>query len=273
MYALILFVVHWYLTILMQSFWHHRVSSHGSLVVNRTILSFFGLRINVNWARIIIFISWIISGPSYLSNYVYAILHRLHHRYVDEEGDPHSPKNHKTLIGMMRATAVAYGNIRKGIYNLSKDTWVYEIPIPQWKSFDVFAGSIVTRVLWAFVYIALYYFSGAPLWLWIPLCAGSIMMNPLHGALVNWYSHKYGIQHHKMNNTSTNFLGEFVDVILCAEFYHNDHHFDQTEINFGKSRGKLDIVYEIIIRPLLRLKIISYSEWYKKKLTRELAAA
>ncbi len=253
----------------MQSFWDHRIASHGSLKARVTRIKLFFFEIKINWEKVFAFISWIVSGASYLTAYTYAVLHRLHHLHADTPKDPHSPSHYAHMKGfwgqmlgfllMMQRTAIIYGKIRKDTYDFVEDREViFKDYIPRWEKFDNFAGHWITRILWGLVYAYVYYSTGAPLWVWIPLCIGSLVMNPLHGGLVNWLSHKYGDRPYDLGKvTATNLLGRFIyDIVLLGEFLHNNHHRNQYRINFAHRKGEIDIVYQAMIRPLLYLKVL-----------------
>jgi stearoyl-CoA desaturase (delta-9 desaturase) len=262
----IIFALHWYSVILMQSFLDHRIASHRHYIVSPFVM------------KVLVFISWLVSGTSYLSPYYYAILHRLHHRYADIPGkDPHTPKKYAHLKGffgqtrgfflMMWDTFISYNKIKNGTYDLSNDQCIFDDPIPRWQKFDDFASNWVTRIVWipiyAFVYWNIYRLWESSLWVLIPaiMCfIGSCIMNPLHGALVNWISHKIGTRPYNLGRiTATNFVGGMVDFLLFGEFYHNHHHHDQDKVDFadkGKGEKGYDILYQKVARPLIRLGVI-----------------
>ena len=92
----IFFVAHWYASFFLQSFFHHRYAAHNHLVMSPLSEKFF-------------FIScFLVHGSSYMSPYVYAIMHRLHHLNTDTEDDPHSPQNEPKFFNLMLLTRNNY---------------------------------------------------------------------------------------------------------------------------------------------------------------------
>lgn len=69
-------------------------------------------------------------------------------------------------------------------------------------------------------------------------------MGPVHGAIINWFAHKYGYTNFKLNNTSKNLLP--VDFLMLGESYHNNHHKYASSINFGVRWFEIDPVYVVI---------------------------
>ena len=70
-------------------------------------------------------------------------------------------------------------------------------------------------------------------------------MGPLHGAIINWFAHKYGYINFKQKNTSRNLLP--VDVIMMGEAYHNNHHKFPSRTNFAVKKGEFDPCYPLIL--------------------------
>ena len=64
-------VVHWYLSLFAQSFFHHRYSAHQMFTMPKWVEKFFFI------------FSFIAQGSSYMSPKVYGILHRLHHEQAE----------------------------------------------------------------------------------------------------------------------------------------------------------------------------------------------
>ena len=71
------------------------------------------------------------------------------------------------------------------------------------------------------------------------------LMGPLHGAIINWFAHKYGYTNFKVSNTSKNFLP--LDVLMMGESYHNNHHAQADDPNFGHKWWEIDPSYPIIL--------------------------
>ncbi|MDF9799524.1 fatty-acid desaturase [Catalinimonas alkaloidigena] len=82
-------------------------------------------------------------------------------------------------------------------------------------------------------------------WLWL-LLPIQFLMSPVHGAIINWFAHKYGYVNFKVSDTSKNFLP--VDFLMMGESYHNNHHKHGSRANFGGFRWhEIDPTYLVIL--------------------------
>jgi len=115
--------------------------------------------------------------------------------------------------------------------------------VPQWKGFDAFASSRVSRLLWIALYILFFAYFTTALWQWL-LLPVAFLMAPIHGVIINWFGHIYGYVNYKMKNTSKN-LFRF-DFLMMGEGYHNNHHKFASSANFGVKWHEIDITYLII---------------------------
>lgn len=70
-------------------------------------------------------------------------------------------------------------------------------------------------------------------------------MGVVHGAIINWYAHKFGYINYKVKNTSMNLLS--VDILMMGESYHNNHHKFPGSVNFGKRWHEVDPTYPVIL--------------------------
>jgi stearoyl-CoA desaturase (delta-9 desaturase) len=82
-------------------------------------------------------------------------------------------------------------------------------------------------------------------------------MGPIHGTIINGYTHKYGYRNFEMKNTSHNILP--IDFLIQGEGYHNNHHKFATSANFGYKRFEIDPTY-YVIKALDFLHIIKLKE-------------
>ena len=102
-------------------------------------------------------------------------------------------------------------------------------------------------------------------WLWL-LLPIQFLMSPIHGAIINWFAHKYGYRNFEVGDTSKNFLP--VDFLMMGESYHNNHHKYGSRPNFGGIRWhEIDPTYQVI-RLLNRLGIISVAKHKQIKVER-----
>ena len=237
MIILIFFLVHWYMSLFFQTFYLHRYAAHRMFTMSKT------------WEKIFNFSSWIFQGSSYLSGYAYGAMHRMHHAFADTEQDPHSPKYDSNMFSMMWRTKGIYHSIFKREADIDPK---YLKDLPDWHSFEKFASHKLVRLAWIVAYIAFYIAFATHWWMFL-LLPNHFAMGPVHGAIINWFAHKYGYTNFKVKDTSKNFLP--VDFLMMGESYHNNHHKRGTNPNFGYRWFEIDPTY-ISIKVLNFLKII-----------------
>jgi stearoyl-CoA desaturase (delta-9 desaturase) len=226
---LIFFLCHWYVAIFSQTFLQHRYASHAAFSMSKF------------WERFFYLLAYIGQGSSYISPRVYAIMHRMHHAYTDTDKDPHSPKYDKNVFAMMwrtrKFTSDQFDGKLVGEERFLKN-------LPDWKGLDRLAHFWTSRILWIVFYVLFYVFFAPSAW-WYLLIPVHVLMLPLHGAVINWFAHKYGTINFKMKNTSRNLYP--MDIFLLGEAYHNNHHKTPSSTNFGKRWYEMDPVYPVIL--------------------------
>jgi stearoyl-CoA desaturase (Delta-9 desaturase) len=237
MLIFIFFIAVWYLSLFAQTFFHHRYASHSAFTMSK------------GWERFFFIFSYITQGSHYMSPRAYAIMHRMHHAHTDTELDPHSPAFSSNLVSMMLRTRRYYNDI---IHNRMKVDPRFTKNLPEWKAFDKWANSTESRLMWAGIYITMFVAFATNPWVYL-LLPVILVMGAFHGALINWFAHKYGYINFRLKNTSRNLL--FIDVIMLGESYHNNHHKRPSAINFGKRWHEIDPVY-FVIRLMAKLHII-----------------
>ena len=205
------------------------------------------------WERFFFIFTWITQGPSYLSPRTYAIMHRMHHAYTDTPLDPHSPSYSKNVFDMMWKTRNIYSSIFNGQMEIEPR---FLKNLPSWDRFDKIAHSTVARLIWAFIYLLVFIWLVPNLWCWL-LFPFALILGPLHGAIINWYAHKYGYNNFKLSNTARNLM--HVDILMLGESYHNNHHQSPSSINFGRRWHEIDPGY-LIIRFLAWAKIVKVNK-------------
>ena len=226
---LIFFVAHWYLSLFFQTFFLHRYAAHKAFTMSRS------------WEKVFFVLTWIFQGSNYLSAYGYGIMHRMHHAYADTPDDPHSPKYDESLFKMMWKTKTIYSAITNKTMQVDAR---FLKDVPEWTAFDTFARSWVSRLMWGAIYVAIYWQFATVWWLWL-LLPIQFLMSPVHGAIINWFAHKYGYINYKVGDTSKNFLP--VDFLMMGESYHNNHHKHGSRPNFGGVRWhEIDPTYQVI---------------------------
>jgi stearoyl-CoA desaturase (delta-9 desaturase) len=151
---------------------------------------------------------------------------------------------------MMWKTRTIYSSIANG--QMIVDSRFTE-GVPKWDAFDRFARSWPSRLFWGALYVLMYVQFASVWWLWL-LLPLQFILSPIHGAIINWFAHKYGYRNFEVGDTSKNFLP--VDFLMMGESYHNNHHKHGSRANFGGIRWhEIDPTY-LVIRLLNRLKII-----------------
>lgn len=115
--------------------------------------------------------------------------------------------------------------------------------LPSWDAFDNFAHGWTPRLAWGAVYIAFYVQFATAWWMYL-LIPIHFAFSPIHGAIINWYAHKYGYKNFILKSTAVNLLP--VDFLMLGESYHNNHHKRASHPNFGIRKFELDPVYPFI---------------------------
>lgn len=228
MFIPIFFVVHWYLSFFLQSFFHHRYAAHNHVTMSKSTERFFFI------------CCFLTHGSSFMSPFAYGVMHRLHHINTDTEEDPHSPHNEPNFFRLMLVTRNNYQKYYTADFivneNLRKN-------LPQWKSFENFACSWITRSCWILVYLFIYLFFAKSLWMYL-LLPVTITLCALQGNLINWWAHKFGYVNYKMKNTSKNILP--VDIIFIGDAYHNNHHKYPGKVKNSQKWFETDFIYHIM---------------------------
>ena len=226
MYVIIFFILHWYVSLFMHSFFCHRYAAHKMFSMSKF------------WEKVFFIFSFIAQGPSYLSPYVYGILHRMHHAYADTEKDVHSPIHDKSIFRMMFKTKRIYSDIFYGKVKIEER---FTKNLPKWHIFDHFGDKWYIRSLWGIIYVAIYYLLGAQWWMYFTLLPIQIIALPAQGAIINWFAHKIGYRNFSTEDYSKNLMP--LDLIMIGEGYHNNHHKFSSRANFGKRWFEIDMTY------------------------------
>jgi stearoyl-CoA desaturase (Delta-9 desaturase) len=239
--VLIVFAVHWYLSLFCQTFFLHRYAAHKMFIMSKS------------WERFFYLLTYISQGSSYLSPRAYAILHRMHHAFSDTEKDPHSPHHTKNVFTMMWETKHIYNAVlhrKRAIENR------FERNYPEWNFVEKLGDSWFSRIGWGVIYIAFYVLAYIFLdmhWAFFFLLPIHFLMGPIHGAIVNWSGHKYGYQNFDNADKSKNSL--IFDFLMMGELFQNNHHKRPNSINFGSKWFEIDPTYPVI-KLLSRMKVI-----------------
>lgn len=230
-YIFIFFVAHWYLSLFMQTFFLHRYAAHQMFTMNKF------------WERFFYILTWLLQGSSFLSPRAYGVMHRLHHAYADTANDPHSPSYSTGLFDMMWKTKSIYNDILHGRAKLDHK---FLKNVPNWDFIENLGDNWMGRVAWGTLY-TLFYIKFVPegMWYLYLLLPIHYLMGPVHGAVINWFAHKFGYVNFKVNDTAKNLLP--FDFLMLGEGYHNNHHKLGGRANFGVKWHEFDPAYPFIL--------------------------
>lgn len=164
-------------------------------------------------------------------------LHRRHHSFSDQPGDPHSPA--PTAQEVWRTRAAAFWHAHVG--------WSLDHPVPMPSRYvpDLLADKPIRRLNGQYVWCVL---AG----LVLPTLLGAVWARSLGGAItglyfggffrlaittqgiwgVNSICHRFGSRPHDTGDHSTNHLGWAL--FTYGEGWHNNHHHDATSARFGQ---------------------------------------
>lgn len=159
---------------------------------------------------------------------MWVMTHRMHHRYSDQDLDPHPPsKVWKTFFGnYSRVDTKGMRDIARNEFNRFLHKYyfavvaTYGLTILAVFGFEVF--------MYMFVYTTL---------------ANIAISNTL-----NWYGHKQGLigyRNFNLKDTSSN--NPIMAVLAFGEGWHNNHHRYPGSANFGVKPKEFDFSYRIIL--------------------------
>jgi stearoyl-CoA desaturase (delta-9 desaturase) len=250
MTVVVLFVVHWQLSVFCQSFFLHRYGAHRQFTMSK------------GWERFFNVLTAFAQNSSYLNPRGYAVLHRMHHAYSDTEKDPHTPKRYRAMIPglfqMMMRTKRIYHEIA---YFEKAPEARFDGEFPQSRFFEWMGKSWPMRFVWGALFFAIYWrFATAP-WQWV-LLPGHWIMGAMHGAIVNWGGHRYGYRNFALDDVSRNSLP--IDFLTAGELQQNNHHKYPMSPNFAARWFELDTTYQVM-RLLNWVGIIDMSKSQKMR--------
>ena len=197
----------------------HRTATHRALILHPA----------VSWA--FRFALWITTG---LSTKEWVAVHRKHHAFTDEEGDPHSP----TLMGFW---SVQLGNVFHYIREAKKVDVIerYARDINEdWSDRNLFRHGIQGVILGT---VALCFVMGTG---WALLAAGihAVMYVFVLSSSINGLCHSVGYRN--FNNTATNL--RFIALLTGGEGLHNNHHEFPRSPKFSFKTSEIDPAWPII---------------------------
>lgn len=232
MIILVFLFVHWYLAGFCQTFYLHRYASHRMFTMP------------VFWERFFYVLCLASQGIFCLPPRPYAVMHRMHHAYIDSEKDPHSPRFHKSPFHMAVHTAAQF--IRLTLKpELGEARFDQDYPV--WPAMDRLVSTRSFRTLWAFLSAAFFIWiyrslSAAP-WQYL-LLPVHFFVGPILGMIINWQGHKNGYRNFDTPNDSSNVFSW--DIVMLGEGLHNNHHSHPRRMNFAVRRDEWDPTYSVL---------------------------
>jgi stearoyl-CoA desaturase (delta-9 desaturase) len=234
------FVIHWQLSVFMQSFFLHRYGAHRQFTMSKRT------------ERVFHFLTWFVQGSSYLNPRAYAIMHRMHHAFSDTPRDPHSPIHQPNFFKMMWRTKKMYDDIHVGRGSFDAR---FDGGYPSWPLLDDKLATMPMAIAWGLLYTAIYV-AFATHWALFLLLPFHWLLGPVHGAIVNWAGHKVGYRNYASEDHSRNTL--VVDVLTMGELFQNNHHKWGQSPNFAVRWFELDPAYQVM-RVLAWIGVIDMS--------------
>lgn len=160
------------------------------------------------------------------SGLAWAAVHREHHRYTDTEKDPHCPNNK----GFFFTQFISYYHTPNLRY----------VPDLLRKTFHVKVHEYYWLInLFYITIIALYDINAVIYAYFVPA-----LLTWHAGSFINTINHCFGYRNHETKDTSTNnFLTGY---LVSGEGWHNNHHANPKNENFGQKWYEFDLGYQII---------------------------
>jgi stearoyl-CoA desaturase (delta-9 desaturase) len=241
--GLVMFLILYLITGLGVTVGYHRKLTHSSFD-------------SANWVNNVLAVMGLLSGEG--PPIFWVSLHRKHHKFSDQEGDPHSPKDgfwwsHWLWI-FPKQNKMKLGSLYgKWAPDLTK------VPFYQFleKSYFFWHLGLLAIVYGLGWYYGTYYKEPANgHFMAMSFVAYGFffrMIWVLHATwMVNSVSHVWGYKNYDTSDDSRN--NALVAVVAHGEGWHNNHHFTQSAVNHGHRWWELDLSFVII----LLLAIISY---------------
>jgi stearoyl-CoA desaturase (Delta-9 desaturase) len=176
----------------------------------------------------------------------WAAVHRKHHHYSDEEGDPHSPR----VFGMWTVLFGNYFMYKKETKNratINKYT-------PDYKPDLIDRLPAVVQSYGIFLGLGIFMLMFGVWWglaAWLFHMVAYVLLN----SSINSLCHTIGYRN--FDNLATNI--QFIALLTAGEGLHNNHHEYPTSARFGLRGKEIDLAWPIIVL-LEKLKLAEVSE-------------
>lgn len=170
------------------------------------------------------------------SGIAWAAIHREHHRYTDQEKDPHSPR-YKSIFKIQFLSMLDTPNMRY-VTDLLRSKFHTNVHQYYWLINLVYVGLLYAIDPFAVVYA--YFVPTLLVW---------------HaGSSINTVNHLLGYRDNETKDDSTNNV--FTGYIVSGEGWHNNHHAHPADPEFGKKWYEFDLGFKVI--KLVRLNQEKY---------------
>ncbi len=224
----IFFAVHWYASYFLQGFFHHRYAAHNHVIMPDISEKFFFI------------CCFITHGSSYMSPYIYGLMHRIHHVHADKPGDPHSPHDEPNFFKLMLLTRNNYQRFYQSKIRVDENL---KKNLPAWNRFEYLVHNWIARSCWILLYITFYILFATQWWMFL-LLPVTITMAAFQGNVVNWWAHKFGYSNFQVPNSSKNIVP--VDILFIGDGYHNNHHKYPGKVKNSHRWFETDFIYHIM---------------------------
>ncbi len=205
-----------HITILCVTIFLHRAQAHKSLNINSVL------------EHLMRFWLWLTTG---MITKEWVAVHRKHHRYCDQEQDPHSPV-HYGIWKVLFKGAWLYANAANDRDMVRQ----YGVGTPDdWVERNIYSRfPLLGIILLLIVETALFNGWGIVIWLiqmaWIPFWAAGV---------INGVGHFWGYRNGETRDQSRNILP--IDFIVGGELLHNNHHLDPSSAKLSQKWWEFDI--------------------------------
>ena len=230
--ALIVAVVLIQVAVLSTTIFLHRAATHRGLILHPAVAWAFRLAL------------WLTTG---LSTREWVAIHRKHHVFTDEEGDPHSPR----LMGFW---SVQLGNVFHYVKEAkNRDTierYARDITDDVWDRL-IFNYGLVGPIVGTIVLCAMLGIG----WGLLAASVHAVMYVFVLSSSINGLCHHVGYKN--FNNTATNL--RFLALLTGGEGLHNNHHGYPRSPKFSFRTSEIDPAWPII-KLLIALKLAKPSK-------------
>lgn len=218
MTELLYILISTHITIAAVTLFLHRSQAHRSVQFHPVISHFFRF-----WL-------WLTTG---MVTQQWVAVHRKHHRFSDEPGDPHSPHVYGIKQVFLKG-AVLYHRAAKD--QVMVDTYGRGTP-DDWIEQNLYRAHSRLGIGILFLFnIMIFGWVGALIWgiqmLWIPFWAAGV---------VNGVAHWWGYRNGQTRDKSKNILPW--GIVIGGEELHNNHHLDPASARLSRHWWEFDIGY------------------------------